>query len=196
MIDSFSQYLIEKASVTKEDFAQVEKLLQHKTVEKGTFLLNEGSICQHTFFVEKGLLRAFTIDESGKEHIIQFAPENWFITDRTSVFFNQPSDFFIEAIEPTQVVLVSRQFIDELSLISSSFRAYNEKILQSHIRQLQKRINLLLGAKAKKRYLDFIELYPDITFRAPQWMIASYLGITPEGLSRVRKNLAQKNFKS
>jgi CRP-like cAMP-binding protein len=67
--------------------------------------------------------------------------------------------------------------------------------LQNHIRQLQKRINLLLGASAEKRYLDFISLYPDLTLRVPQWMIASYLGITPESLSRVRKELAKRNFK-
>ncbi|MPT33677.1 MAG: Crp/Fnr family transcriptional regulator, partial [Flavobacterium sp.] len=72
---------------------------------------------------------------------------------------------------------------------------FNEKALQNHIRHLQKRINLLLAATAEQRYLDFIKLYPDVTLRVPQWMIASYLGITPESLSRVRKELAKRNFK-
>jgi CRP-like cAMP-binding protein len=90
---------------------------------------------------------------------------------------------------------LDKTFFDHASEVSPSFRQYNERALQNHIRHLQKRINLLLGAPADKRYLDFIKLYPDLTLRVPQWMIASYLGITPESLSRVRKELAKNNFK-
>ena len=85
--------------------------------------------------------------------------------------------------------------INKVSKINTDFRRKNEHLLQKHIRQLYKRISQLLGASAKRRYLDFVNMYPDIMLRVPQWMIASYLGITPESLSRVRKALAEENFK-
>jgi CRP-like cAMP-binding protein len=87
------------------------------------------------------------------------------------------------------------RFIEKANEISPEFRTYNEYLLQNHIRQLQNRIDLLIGASAEVRYLEFIKLYPNLTLRVPQWMIASYLGITPESLSRVRKELAKRNFK-
>ncbi|MEO6904170.1 MAG: Crp/Fnr family transcriptional regulator [Bacteroidia bacterium] len=196
MFENFKIYLIEKAGLTEEEFNQLSPTLQTKVVSKGDFLLKQGEICQHSFFVEKGLLRSYSIDLTGKEHIIQFAPQNWFISDRSSVYFNEPSDFFMEAIEETSVVILNKNFITLASEINPSFGQYNEVLLQNHIRQLQKRVNQLLGASAEMRYLNFIQLYPDLTLRVPQWMIASYLGITPESLSRVRKELASKNFKS
>ncbi len=140
------------------------------------------------------MVRFYSIDNEGKEHIIQFAPENWFIGDRGSTYFGQPSKFFIDAIEETTVVVLDQDFVESASEISPEFRNYNEYLLQNHIRHLQDRINLLIGASAEKRYLDFIKLYSDLTLRIPQWMIASYLGITPESLSRVRKEIAQKKL--
>jgi CRP/FNR family transcriptional regulator, anaerobic regulatory protein len=195
ILQNFRTYLQSRAGVTDEELHRISEMPKSRTFEKGQSLLHKGEVCRHAFFVEKGLLRAYTIDELGKEHIIQFASENWFMSDRSSAYFNEPSDFYIEAIEETTVVLLDKEFIDLAATESTSFRQYNERALQNHIRQLQKRINLLLGASAEKRYLDFISLYPDLTLRVPQWMIASYLGITPESLSRVRKELAKRNFK-
>ncbi len=195
MFDNFKTYLISNAGLTEEQFQKISSVLKPATFSKGKFLLNKGEICKNSFFVEKGLLRSYTIDEAGKEHINQFACENWFMSDRSSAYFNEPSDFFIDAIEDTAVVLIDLEFINLISEVSKSFRQYNELLLQNHIRHLQKRINQLLAASAEKRYLDFISLYPDLTLRVPQWMIASYLGITPESLSRVRKELAKKHFK-
>lgn len=194
MFTVFRSYMAEKAGISAEEFEQSAGLLKSKTITKGDFLLREGEICRFAFFVEKGLLRSFSIDENGKEHIIQFAPENWYVSDRSSMYLNQPSDFFIEAIEETQIVLMGRDFLQSVAKISPSFGEFNDKLLHRHILHLQKRINLLLGASAEKRYLDFITLYPDLLLRVPQWMVASYLGITPESLSRVRKELARRNF--
>ena len=102
---------------------------------------------------------------------------------------------FIDAIEDTEIVFIDKNFINAAAEISVSFREQDNIALHNHIRQLQKRVNLLLGATAEQRYLDFITIYPSLTLRIPQWMIASYLGITPETLSRVRKELAKRNFK-
>ncbi|RXR19017.1 Crp/Fnr family transcriptional regulator [Flavobacterium amnicola] len=192
---SFTEYLQTKAGITDEQLLQLNDAIQSKTIEKGSVLLRQGEICSHSFFLEKGLLRSYTIDAAGKEHIIQFASESWIISDRSSIFFNEPSDFYIDAVEDSTLILIDQNFINLACEISVSFRLFNDRALQNHIRHLQKRINLLLGASAEERYLDFIKLYPDMLLRAPQWMIASYLGITPESLSRVRKELAKRNFK-
>ena len=164
-------------------------------VEKGELLLKEGEICRHSFFVEKGLLRYYSIDAKGKEHIIQFAPEGWFVSDRESVYFNQPSQYFIQALEESRIIALDETFVRELAKQDPSFLEFNNRLLHNHIRHLQRRINMLLSATAEERYLDFINIYPDILLRVPQTMVASYLGIAPESLSRVRKDLAMKNFK-
>ena len=192
----FHSYLINKAGTTESEALKIAADLKYQKFEKGAILLKTGDLCQHSFFVEKGLLRSYMLDETGKEHVIQFAPENWFIVDRSSVYFNDPSEINIEAIEDTEVVLIGEDFICKANETSPIFSRFNDKLLHNHIRQMQKRINLLLGATAEKRYLSFIQMYPDLLLRVPQWMIASYLGITPESLSRVRKELAHKNFKT
>lgn len=191
----FQTYLMKTATLNIDEALQITSGMIRKNYKKGDILLKEGDTCKHSFFVEKGLLRSYMLDESGKEHVIQFAPEDWFIVDRSSVYFNDLSESYIEAIEDTDVVLVSEDFICNASEASAVFSRFKDKLLHNHIRQMQKRINLLLSATAEKRYLSFIEMYPDLLLRVPQWMIASYLGITPESLSRVRKELAQRNFK-
>lgn len=195
MIEAFTRYLVEKASVKPETARLLTANLKTAAVEKGEILLDQGSFCTHTFFVSSGLLRSYTIDENGKEHIIQFAPEDWLITDRTSVFFQAPSEMNIDAVEASEIVFIDGDLVERLSDLSGEYRRFNTFSLHNHIRSLQHRVAMLLGASAEERYLEFIELYPKIPLRVPQWMIASYLGITPESLSRVRKELARKNFK-
>ena len=101
----------------------------------------------------------------------------------------------VDAIEDTTVVFLDKEFLRKVSDASPSFRSSNDYLLHNHIRFLYKRVNMLISDTAEQRYLSFIELYPDLTLRVPQWMIASYLGITPESLSRVRKELARRNFR-
>lgn len=193
-MNRFKSYLIDQAGISEDQFKELTSSLTSREFEKGTYVLHPGEVCKYAFFIEHGLMRAFSIGENGKEHIIQFAPETWIISDRSSSFFNEPSEFYIEAIEDTKAILLDMNFIQAASSLSAEFRKFNDRALQNHIRHLQQRINGLLGASAEKRYLDFVTLYPDLTLRVPQWMIASYLGITPESLSRVRKELAKRNF--
>jgi len=196
MFDEIKDYFREKSiEITPEIEKFINDHLERKSIKKGEMILSQGGACNHTFFVAKGLLRAYTIDEQGKEHILQFAPENWLISDRSSVLFDEVSEQFIDAVEDSEVILIETGFFEKLSEISAGFQRFNMYALNNHIRHLHKRINLLISASAEVRYMDFIKLYPDILLRVPQWMIASYLGITPESLSRVRKELARKNFK-
>ncbi len=178
------------------DIAEIEKLLSHcnlKQYKKGEFLLMQGHKCKYSFFVESGLLRQYSIDEKGKEHIIQFAPENWFMSDRESVYFDQPSSYFMQALEDTVTFLFDDTLFLRLGQTDPAFLEFNNRLLHNHIRHLQRRITQLQSATAEERYLDFIRMYPDLLLRVPQTYIASYLGITPESLSRVRKELARRN---
>ena len=189
-ISRFSAYLRANADIDPKIIAELIHQCKIQKVEKGDFLLREGDKCKHSFFVEIGLLKQYIIDKKGKEHIVQFAPEDWIVSDRESMYYNQPSSYFIQAIEDTFVSIISEDDITQLSLSSTEFLKFNNRLLNNHIRQLQKRIIMLLSANAEERYLDFIKVYPDLTQRIPQTLIASYLGITPESLSRVRKELA------
>ena len=193
-IQNISSYLSEVLDIPKEAVATCGDNYTLKKVAKNEMLLSEGEICMDTFFVEKGLLRMYSLDRNGKEHIIQFAPENWLISDRSSLNFNQKSKYYIDAVEDSEVFILSKDFFTSMIDKFPQTVENNDLLLQKHIRNLQNRVNSLLADTAEERYMTFIKMYPDILLRVPQWMVASYLGITPESLSRVRKELARKNF--
>lgn len=146
-------------------------------VKKGIVLQNKGIYKGKTFYVQKGLLRTYFIDEKGKEHIFMFAPKGWIVAD-ASVLYG-PTELYIDAIEDSIVVVD----IDGVHLSKS-----NHLVLMKRIAILQKRAIMLMSATAIERYKDFLETYPDIVQRVPQKMIASYLGITPEALSKAKRD--------
>ncbi len=193
---NIDNYLSEVLEIPLENVASCNNFYITKKASKGEVLLREGEICNGTYFVEKGLLRMYSIDKNGKEHIIQFAPEKWLISDRSSLYFNQQSRYFIDAVEDSEVLILDNDFFSDLNQHFPGTADKNDLLLQKHIRNLQNRVNSLLAETAEERYLNFIKMYPDIMLRVPQWMVASYLGITPESLSRVRKELARKNFQT
>ncbi|RYG13221.1 MAG: Crp/Fnr family transcriptional regulator [Chitinophagaceae bacterium] len=195
MLEKFQIYLKERLSITDEQAQEATSCLKSKSFKKGDVLLSAGDLRSDNYFINDGLLRYFSIDEKGKEHIIQFAPENWMVSDRNTSVFKEPSVFYIDAIENTEVLIIPSHFFADIKKLLPNILELNILMLHNSIRFMQKRINMLLSATAEERYLDFIKLYPNLTLRVPQWMIASYLGITPESLSRVRKDLAKKHFK-
>lgn len=194
MFEELKKYLAVKTNLSDAQFEAIAAGLSGKTVSKGTILLRQDEVCSEVFFVSKGLLRAYTVDNEGKEHVIQFAPENWWISDRNSFYFNEPALFFIDATEDSGLVVCDKAFFEKAAAFPA-FNEFNIIALHNQIRLLQVRLNMLMGASAEERYLDFVKRYPNLTLRVPQWMIASYLGITPESLSRVRRELAKRNFK-
>jgi len=149
-------------------------------VTKGQILQRSGELNTKVFTVESGLLRSYSIDNKGKEHIYMFAPENWIITDNCEG--DIPCDLYIDAIEDSKITVTEKDFTkltsDRISLIK-------------RINVLQKRVIMLMSSSAVERYQHFVETYPDIIQRVPQRMIASYLGITPEALSRLRKEISK-----
>lgn len=193
---TFKDYLAANVDVDDREISVLLENCKVKTVKKNTYLLQPGQHSSVTYFVEKGLLRQYSLDEKGREHLLMFAPENWFVGDRDSLYCGQPSVYYIQALEDARVAMLDTDFMQSLSAYIPDFETFNNRLLHNHIRHLQQRINLLLSASAEYRYLKFIAMYPDILLRVPQTMVASYLGITPESLSRVRKELARKNFKT
>jgi len=195
MLEQLKAYLQKKVAITDEQFALISDKLKVKHFAKNEMILMKGDVSAHGYFVVEGLLRSYSIDSKGKAHVIQFAPEQWWLSERNGMLYKEASDFFIDAIEDTHAIVVPSDFIVQAANIVPCMNDLNHTILNNAIRFMQKRINMLLSATAEERYLDFIKLYPNLTLRVPQWMIASYLGITPESLSRVRKDLAHKHFK-
>ncbi|WP_294298604.1 Crp/Fnr family transcriptional regulator [uncultured Chryseobacterium sp.] len=191
---NINNYLAKVLNVPLERVNMCSLHYEAKKVHKNQFLLQYGEICRYIYFVEKGLLKMYSIDKNGKEHIIQFAPESWLISDRSSLYFNEKSVYYIEAVEDSEILMLPPDFINKLIEGFPNSLEQSDILLQKHIKSLQDRINSLLAETAEERYMKFIKMYPDLLLRVPQWMIASYLGITPESLSRVRKELARKNF--
>src|SRR5690625_2494097 len=137
---TFSSFLTSNLQLKEEEIQTLVTHCNEKAVEAGTFLLMQGDNCSHVFFVERGLLRKYGIDDKGKEHVLQFAPESWFITDRESSFFHQPAQYFIQALEDSHVLLLDKDFILHLSERYPQFSEFNNRLLHNHIRHQTARI--------------------------------------------------------
>ena len=140
-------------------------------------------------FVEKGLLRSYSVDEKGSEHILQFAPEGWWIADVYSFFTGENSAYNIDAIEDSELLLITNPAIEQLYERVPKFERYFRILTQNNMVAMQKRLTSELSSSAEEKYLKLISAYPNIVARVPQHMIASYLGLTPETLSRIRKRI-------
>ena len=163
--------------------------LRPKTFPKREFLLKEGTICKYNFFILKGVIRSFYIDSKGNEKITQFAIDNWWITNMESFIIETPSTQFLQAIEDTTIVYLSKKSLEELykenPKFERLFRIITENMLIANLRKN----DVFLQMKSKDRYNDFITKLPNFIQRVPQYMIASYLEITPEYLSELRRQI-------
>lgn len=192
MFEVLLKYFERGFTLSNEDIAVIRSVFLQKKIKKGELLQREGEIARYGAFVSKGLLRSYVIDNKGKEHIIQFAPENWWISDKTGMEPNSKASFFIDAIEDAELLLIDITGHLELMQKIPGYAASFSVGMQKRGAVKDKRIIHALTATAEERYNDFLESYPSIAQRVPQHMLASYLGITPETLSRIRKLQSRK----
>jgi CRP-like cAMP-binding protein len=190
--DRLRVYLEAKATFTNGEFDFMETVFVPTTLRSGEFLQRAGEAARYAAFVAQGCMRSYVIDAGGKEHIVQFAPENWWLSDNASLMTGTPSRYFMDAIEDSELLLIDppshQRLVDNIPGYAAAFRTG----LQRHAAAKDRRIINALSTSAEERYVDFIETYPSIALRVPQWMVASYLGISPETVSRIRKNLSRK----
>jgi CRP-like cAMP-binding protein len=193
MFELLFQKFAEKIELTEEEKELSRSFFITKKLRKKQYLLQEGDVCKYVAFVEKGLLRSFTVDDKGHEHITQFAFEGWWIADQVSFLTGEPSEYNIEALEDCELLLLTKQAEDEMLEKIPKFERYFRILLQNNLIATQKRLASSLSQTAEEKYNELISVCPEtLPKRIPQHMLASFLGISPETFSRIRKQMTLK----
>ena len=192
MYELLYKKITELISISDEEFNFCKTLFLPKKLRKKQYLLQEGDVCKYNTFVSKGLLRSYTIDNKGTEHILQFAFEGWWIGDIYSFLTEKPSNLNIEALEDCELLLMTKPSMDLLLEKAPIFERFFRILLQNNLIATQKRLMGTLTETAEEKYTNLINNFPGCLQRVPQHMIASYLGITRETLSRIRSQIAAR----
>ena len=192
MYDLFFQKFNATVSLTAEEEGLLKQYLTPKKIRKKQYLLQEGDVCKHSAFVEKGALRAYVLGEKGDEHITAFALEGWAISDLPSFMKQEPAALNIEALEDCELVLISKSAHDELLQKLPKYETYMRIMVTNAYIALQKRMTSMISLTLEERYKEFTQMNQHLSQRVPQHMIASFMGLSPETLSRVRSRLNSK----
>ena len=192
MYELFFQSFNKKVVLTQEEQDVIKSYLTPKKLRKKQYLLQEGDVCKYFAFVEKGALREYSLDENGNESIIQFALEGWTISDLYSFLTGEPATYNIDALEDAELVLISKSAHEELLLKVAKYETYTRLQITGAYIAMQKRLTSIISLPLQERYANFTALYPNIVQRVPQHMIASYMGLQPETLSRIRRRISSK----
>jgi CRP-like cAMP-binding protein len=191
-LELLRKHVAQYISITDTEFEQFAANFHLKKIAKKTFLLREGDNCKYEAFVTKGCFRIYYSDENGDAQILYFATETWWATDIDSFTHQRPSILNIEALEDSEVLVINKRdkdlLYETLPKVEKMFRIMNQKSLVT----FQRRVISSLGKTADKRYLEFIEKYPELEQRLNQQQLAAYLGISHEFLSKIRKKLSHK----
>lgn len=186
MFEKIHDYLSRSVRLSEKELKIFENSLELRIIPKKTILLSAGEICNFEAYINKGCIREYFIDDEGMELTLQFATEDWWVSDITSFEDQVPSDMYIEALEDCELLVLSRQskenLINQVPQLERMFRL----MIQRHLSKLQKRLFKTVSSSAMDQYVEFVNRYPTISQRVSQQYIASYLGITPEFLSRLR----------
>lgn len=189
MFEFLQMKVNETINITDEEFEYAKTLFLPKKLRKKRLLLQDGDVCIYTTFVEKGLLRSFTIDEKGNEHILQFGMQGWWVADLYSFLTGEPSEYNIEALEDSELLLITKSSWDLLLDEVPAFERYFRILIQNNLIATQRRLMGTMSTTAEERYQKLLQDFPDITQSVPQHMIASYIGVTRETLSRLRSQM-------
>ncbi|MBY0535606.1 MAG: Crp/Fnr family transcriptional regulator [Chitinophagaceae bacterium] len=179
-------------TLTPEEIQYFTSTLKEKKLKKRQFLVQEGDVCRSTYFVNKGCLRSYYTDKDGVEHNIQFSIEDWWAGDMASFITQKPSKISVIALEDSDLLVLDRQVQEDVFAKIPKFERFFRNLLQNAFVSAQERILANLSETAEERYLNFRKKYPEMDRRLPQNQIASFLGVTPESLSRIRRAISEK----
>lgn len=188
--DYISRYLPE--GMPEKEFKMVASYFTYKRLRKKHYFLQEGDVCKYYGFILKGAMRQYTVDDKGTEYIVQLHIENWWVGDRESYTKGLPSRYNIDAWEETELLLISRAQVIELLEKSPSFAEMVRTMDENNSIANLKRLTSSITGGAEQRYITFVESYPELIERFPQHLIASYLGITKDTLSRVKRQIINR----
>jgi CRP-like cAMP-binding protein len=192
MEDAITFQIFKDLSLSEKERIRIENKFEQLNLKKGELLLKANDIVDHQYYVADGCLRTFFMDKHAKEHTLQFAIKDWWISDYTSYFTNTKSILSIECIQNATIYKISKENIESLYLETPKLETFFRKKLEGAFASFQKRILSSLSQSAKERYASFTQTYPNIEQQVKNYHIASYLGITTESLSRIRKEIVQK----
>ena len=175
--------------LTPDEQAHFLSLLQPKTIRRKRFLLRENEVCKHSAFVTRGCLRGYTVDANGYEHILQFAPPDWWIADMYSLIAQQPGNLNIDALEDSELLLLSKKDQEQLYADIPKFERFFRIITENSLVSSRQRLLDNLSLSARQRYENFCTRYPTLIHCLPQKQVAAYIGVTPEFLSKMKADL-------
>jgi CRP-like cAMP-binding protein len=187
-METLIKNIAQHVRLSSEEEAVFKSFWTEKTLEKGEFLLRNGETCRYDSYIVSGVLKAFCINsENGNEEILFLAIDHWWATDISSFSKQKASIYNIQAVEKTNLLQISHQSFQKMLQEIPSLERYFRIILEGYLGTLEKRIVFNNMYKAEQKYYDFLDTYPDIASRVPQYLIASYLGVSAEFISRIRK---------
>ena len=182
LIDYFNNILL----LSEEEAGLVSAYFKPRLYRKRQYVLQDGDVCNHFSFVVHGCLRMYKLDTKGNTHVVQFATENWWMVNVGSFHERTPSELTIDALEDTLVLQINYEQLIALYTAAPKFDRIFRVLIENSFVSLQKRLLQNISSTAAERYLAFVEMYPHLVNRLPQVQIASFLGISPEFLSRLR----------
>jgi len=190
-IDAIVTFFDSYVPLTAEEKNDLSSWVKERKMKRKEFFLEEGQVCHHYGFVVSGCLRTYAVDDSGKEHNLQFAAEQDWVVDLSSFYSDKPGKLYIETLEPAHLLLLEKNDVIQLYKRYPKFVRYFKVIFENKFVEMQNRVLQNISSTAEERYLAFLEQYPRLSNRLPSVHIASYLGVTPEFLSKVRKDLSR-----
>lgn len=190
MSEQFKKHLDKFIKISDDEFADITGYFEQQTLKKKENVLTEGQICKASYFVLDGILRKFFINEKGVQQTTEFAIENWWMTETFSYINQTATEFYIQAVLPTEVLVIRQHALDDLLEKHPVMEKYFRMVYQKAYAAAQMRVKLLYEHSREELYRQFLKNQPAFLQRVPQYLVASYLGFTPEYLSEIRK----KNF--
>lgn len=189
MVNIFKNHTEKFATVSDTEFEEIITFFETKEVSKKENLVVEGQICRHHFFVLDGLLRKFFVNEKGAEQTTEFAIETWWLTDNFAYERQIPTQFYIQAVEKSSILYITQENQEKLMQKFPQMERYFRFVYQRAYAAAQRRIQFLFSLSKEEFYYQAVRNHPEFIQRVPQYLIASYLGFTPEYLSEIRKRL-------